>query len=236
MAVSIVGQPVSAIKSATQSASFASFSPTSNAYIVKVSANSNGSGSPAATITGIAWATGGTIVNLRKQQVNAFSPEQSVWLSISNGTGAITVTGSSAVTGIYATVQEASGVDLVNYLLGAFFGETVVANNNTLTLNANYTGGLVAYVATDTFEGFTPTPTGTCVLDDSWNNGGTENWGLTGNANTTAGVNYTVGVTNTLSYVSHLGVERVPAALAPASGTNPVVPLPLFLMLQEEPR
>jgi hypothetical protein len=236
MAVSIVGQPVSAIKTVASSASFASFSPTSNAYIIKCAAKTNGSGSPAASITGIAWASGGTIVNLHRQQINAFQPETSVWLSISNGTGAITVTGSAAVTEIFATVQEASGVDVVNYLLGGFFGETVAANNNTLTVACNYTGGLISYVALDTFEIFTPTPTGTCVVDDSWGSGGQESWGLTGNANTTSGNNYTVGVTNTLGFVCHLGVEIVPAATIPAAGTNPTVPLPLFLMLQQEPR
>ena len=58
MAVTAVGQPVSAIKVSATSGSFSSFTPVATSgYVITVSAGTDGGG-VAATITGIAWATG----------------------------------------------------------------------------------------------------------------------------------------------------------------------------------
>lgn len=221
MTVGNAGQPVAAIKAGASTAgSFASFTPNSgSAYVVGAAVGTDGSGT-AATVSGIAWATGGSFTRLGLIQANGFSPEASIWISTTLGTGAITVTGNAHVTSVFGTVLELTGVNLASPG-GASASQNTTGNLNTLTVTPTSTGGLIVYVAQDIFEGFTPTPNGSSTVLDSWNNGGTENYGLVGNANTSAGVNYTIGVTNTLSYNCHIAFEIVPTVGGPV--TVPVV-------------
>lgn len=229
MTVTAVGQPVAAIKSATASASFTSFTPNAgSSYVIGVSVGTDGSGT-AASITGIAWATGGSWTRLGFVQANAFQPEASIWISTAPGTGAITITGNAHVTSVFASVVEITGDNKASPG-GASASAANTGNLNTLTVVPNSTGGWIFYVAIDTFEGFTVTPNGASTALDSWNNAGAESYGLQSNAATVAAVNYTIGVTNTVTDNNHIAFEIVPgAAVGAVAGPLPFPPFgPMF--------
>ena len=222
MAVTAVGQPVSAIKVSATSGSFSSFTPVATSgYVITVSAGTDGGG-VAATITGIAWATGGTWTRLAQFQVNAFQPEVSIWYctAANQGTGVITVTGNTHVTTILACIDEITG-EKTPTPTGA--SATSSAAANTITVTPQSTGGLIFHAADDPNEGFTPTANGTSTVLDFHNLSGQVRYQVVGNANTVASSNYTVGVTNTVTANSQVALEFLPA---PAAAAGPLQALP----------
>jgi len=221
MAVTSLGQPVAAISPSASSGSFSSFTPNAgSSYYIQVAAASNGSGSPAATITGIAFASGGTITRVAQFRVDNFSQEESIWeIKPGNGgTGAITVTGNAAVTGIFASICEFTGV-ATGTTIGATANNGQTGTSCQLAVTPNQTGSLILYVLQDSFESFTPTANGSStILASGQAPAGAENVTIIGNANTSAGVSYTTGVTNTGTSggPSMLVAELLPAPPAAA--------------------
>src|SRR5215471_5717711 len=221
MAVTSLGQPVAAISPSASSGSFSSFTPNAtSSYYLQIAAASNGSGSPAATITGVAFASGGTITRVAQFRVDTFSQEESIWeIKPGNaGTGAITVTGNAAVTGIFASICEFTGV-ATGTTIGATANNGQTGTSCQLAVTPNQTGSLILHVLQDSFESFTPTASGSStILASGQAPAGAENVTIISNANTSAGVSYTTGCTNTGTSggVSILVAELLPAPAAAA--------------------
>lgn len=204
------------------SGSFTSFSPVAGkAYLIGVSASTDGSGSPAATITGVAWATGGTITKAGGFAASSFGVEVSFWYckASQQGSGAITVTGNAAVPWLLAWIKEVTGADPTT---PTGTPVTSSATTNQLALTPTSTGGLIVLEGHDQSEGPAPTANGVSVIADSMTDNGELRYGLFGSANTVATVSQTLGITNTLTQNTQIAMELLPA---PAGGlpAQPIV-------------
>jgi len=221
VAVTNVGQPVAAIKSATSSANFTSFSPNSGSgYVVCVGlVNGPQTAIPSSTV---AWASGGSgsWSKLTSLTVDQFSPACELWYvktTSAPGSSQISVTGNATVSGVYATISEITGE------AASPLGQTASGgglSSAQLSITPNATGSLCWQVGDDTFEGFTPTANGSSTVLDGWNDSGQELFSTVTSSNTTAATPVTVGCTNTVSAgaLYMLVVEIKPAPAAAASG------------------
>jgi len=196
--------PTPSAKTSATSGSLPAFWPNAGStYLLVTGVQSNGSGSPAATVTGVSWSSGGSgswgASPLVSYAPNAFSPQVAIWAvhcTANPGPSVIALTGSSAVIRIFAALIEITG-DNYAALLGAS------ANTNgataTVALTPTYTGSWIVGSILDWFEPFTPTPNAATALDDSDSSGGQIAVALGSVASTVASTAQTIGVTNTIT-------------------------------------
>src|SRR5215471_17164912 len=198
------------------SGSLTSFTPTSGkGYLIAIAAGTDGSGT-AASITGVAWASGGTIAVVPgcRFQAGAFSPEISFWYCkpSQQGSGAITVTGNAHVTSIVATVLEITSDNAESGTFGAVASSSATAN--TISITPISTGGQCFYVSQDLNEGPTPTAAAATTLIDNWTDNGQLRVIAAANSTTTGGTAQTIGITNTLTANNQLALELAGPTIA----------------------
>jgi len=213
-------------KISATSAVMTSFWPNiGSTYLLIASVQSNGSGSPAATITGVSWSSGGSgswgASPLASYHPDNFSPQVSIWAvhcTAFAGPSVIAITGSSAVIRIIAALIEITGDNYAS-LLGASTSGIPSGSTASLTLTPTYTGSFIVGSFLDWFEPFTPTPNTTTAIVDSDQSGGQVAIAMGGTTNTVASTAQTIGVTNTVSAsgVAMLAAE-IRAAVAAAGG------------------